>query len=369
MKNTHKCIKDYKKLYKLKTVLNFTHLKAGNATNQTQMKYIITLCSILLFVSCSNKQPQLKVIQGDAFGTRYVIQYYTINEKPIKTGVDSVIARVNQSLSTYIPTSDISKINKGDTTIVVDTMFQEVFTLSKRVFKQSNGYFDPTVGALRNAYGFGETDALPTINTTTLDSLRQFVGFEKVTLENGIINKQTPEIYLDFNAVAKGYGIDEIGSYLDTQQISDYLILLGGEVLAKGQNINKNQAWTGGVEALDSPIEDQQAVAVVFLKNKAMAGSGNYRKFRVDPATGIKYVHTIDPLTGLAQASNVTSATIIAATCAEADAYATACMAMGLEKSKNMLENLPEVDAYLTYTNEANEDGTYITPGFKLQLK
>lgn len=333
------------------------------------MKYILTLCISLLLFSCSETAPQLTVIQGDAFGTRYVIQYYSTEELPIQQGVDSVIDKINQSLSTYLPSSDISKINNGDSTIIVDAMFKEVFLLSKRVYKESDGYFDPTVGTLRNAYGFGETEAIPSMNTNTLDSLRQFVGFDKVSLNGNKIEKQQPEIYLDFNAVAKGYGIDEIGNFLNAQRLSDYIILLGGEVLAKGKNLNKNQAWTGGVEALDSPIEDQQAVAVVFLKDKAMAGSGNYRKFRTDPETGTQYVHTINPLTGLAEASNVTSATIIAATCAEADAYATACMAMGLERAKKMLESLPEVDAYLTYTDASNEYNTFITPGFKMQLK
>src|SRR5690606_3538746 len=148
----------------------------------------------------------------------------------------------------------------------------------------------------------------------------------------------------------------------------DYLIELGGEILAKGENINKNQLWTVGIESPDSDLEDRSYEAAVKLKNVGMAASGNYRKFRIDSISGKKYVHTLNPLTGSAEMSDVTSATVIAPTCGEADAYATAFMSLGFQKSKELLMELPEVEAYLTYTDSLSHENVFITDGFKRRM-
>ena len=330
--------------------------------------FLVFIC--LWMVSCNNEKPsELLVFQGNAFGTSYAIQAYSNDREVIEKGLDSVFYRVNKSVSTYMPESDISKINKGDTTVVVDAIFKEVFRISEMVYTNSNGYFDPTVGVLRNAYGFGETRGISQLEGEKLDSLRQLVGFTNIKLlGNGTIVKKHPHMYLDFNAVAKGYGIDCVGAFLESLHIKNFVIELGGEVLAKGVHPVKMKPWRVGVEALDSKAIDQTAVAVVNLSDLAMAGSGNYRKFRIDTITGKKYVHTINPLTGLAEANDVTSATILAKTCGEADAYATACMALGIEKAKKMLATVDGVEAYLTFTNAENENETYITDGFKALL-
>ena len=333
--------------------------------------YTATVVALLLF-SCAEKLPEAKVLQGDAFGTTYNSQYFSEAEFDAQKGLDSVLALVNKSVNTYMPESDISKINQGDTTVVVDEIFKEVFRISEIVYTNSEGYFDPTVGILRNAYGFGDTEPSSEIDSTVLDSLRRFVGFQKVKLlGNGTIRKQYPEIYFDFNAVAKGYGIDKIGEYFDAKGVSDYLIELGGELLAKGKNLTKDQYWIAGIEAIDSELDDRSYLATVRLENVGMASSGNYRKFRINPRTGKKYVHTINPLTGFAEESDVTSATVLAPTCGLADAYATAFMAMGLERSKKLLEQTDGIEAYLTYTSEnseGDEHGRYITTGFENQL-
>src|SRR5690606_37007058 len=267
---------------------------------------------------------------------------------------------------TYIPESDISKINRGDSTVVVDSIFREVFEISSEVNQKTNGYFDPTIGVLRNAYGFGDVKPLKNIDSTTLDSLMEFVGFQKVKLNSdGSISKEYPQIYFDFNAVAKGFGIDCIGRYLESKGVENYLIELGGEILAKGENLEKNQEWVVGIEAVNSELEDRSFEATVKLKNVGMASSGNYRKFRIDSITGKKYVHTLNPLTGSAEQSDVTSATVIAPTCGVADAYATSFMALGLEKSKELLNNLPDIEAYLTYNDSINHQQVFITDGFK----
>lgn len=324
------------------------------------------LALILICAGCAKpKPPQALVLQGDAFGTTYAIQFYSENSFDAEKGLDSVFYAVNRSVSTYMPGSDISKINNGDSTIVVDKIFKDVFLLSEEVYRISEGYFDPTVGVLRNAYGFGDVTPLERIDDEILDSLMEFVGFQKVKLTSeNKIQKEHPNIYFDFNAVAKGYGIDCIGNYLESQGVSNYLIELGGEILARGTNLEKEKPWVVGIEAVESQLENRSYQATVEIRNMGMASSGNYRKFRIDSLTGQKYVHTINPLNGSAEKSDVTSATVLAATCAEADAYATACMALGVQGSKRMLEKLPGVEVYLTYNDSLGAPQVYMTSGF-----
>lgn len=334
------------------------------------MKRFIFLFCTLAIVSCEKEAPSPEVLNGEAFGTTYSIYYFPNQSFDAQKGIDSVIYTVNRSVSTYMSQSDISKINKGDSTLVVDEIFRDVFVLSEEVFNASEGYFDPTIGVLRNAYGFGDVNPITEINESTLDSLRRFVGFNKVALTSeGTIKKQHKEIYFDFNAVAKGYGIDRIGTFLSSKGVTNYLVELGGEILASGTNINKRQPWVVGVESVSSDIENRGYDALVYLSDRGMASSGNYRKFRIDSLSGKKYVHTIDPLTGLAEESDLTSATVIAPTCAIADAYATAFMAMGLERSKKLLETSEELDGYITYLDETGTSRVYMTEGFRKNLK
>jgi len=330
------------------------------------MKKLIVIPVLFLFIFCGKNENSQRYLQGEAFGTTYNIQFYSEGDIDFKKGLDSVINAVNHSVSTYIPDSDISKINRGDTTVVVDSIFREVFKISETVNKSTNGYFDPTIGVLRNAYGFGDMKPMKEIDSTTLDSLMKFVGFHKVKINrDGTISKEFPQIYFDFNAVAKGFGIDCLGRYLESKGVTDYLIELGGEILTKGENKDKNQKWVVGIEAVDSALEDRSYEATVTLKNEGMASSGNYRKFRIDSTTGKKYVHTLNPLTGSAEKSDVTSSTVIAPTCGVADAYATSFMALGLEQSKEVLKNLSNVEAYFTYNDSLNNPQVFMTEGFR----
>lgn len=330
------------------------------------MKQLFFLWITALFFSCGNEPEKAMVLQGNAFGTTYSIQYFSEVPLEAEKGIDSVIYLVNKSVSTYLPKSDISRINQGDTTVVTDAIFKEVFRISETVYTNSKGYFDPTIGVLRNAYGFGDEKPLERMDSTTLDSLRKFVGFRKVRiLTDGTVRKDLPEIYFDFNAIAKGYGIDLIGRYLESKGVEHYLIELGGELLAKGNNVGKDASWRAGIESIDSELGNRSASAIIKLEDKAMAASGNYRKFRIDPESGQKYVHTINPLTGKAQQSDITSATVVASNCALADAYATTFMAMGLEQSKELLPTLDQVEAYLTYVDSDNIPKVFITEGFQ----
>lgn len=328
---------------------------------------IVLVLSALVFLSCDSG-PKERYAGGEALGTFYNIKYYSSQDLPLDRALDSIFERVNQSMSTYREDSDISRLNRGDSTVVVDSLFQEVFLLAKEVYEESNGYFDPTVGDLVNQYGFGPETGPKVIDSVTIDSLMQFVGFDRLKLEGNRVIKETPEIYLDFNAIAKGYAIDLIGHYLDSREVDDYLIELGGELLAKGVNRTKGSHWTVGI---DDPEQREERVltAAVELRNRAMATSGNYRKHRLDPETNTMFVHTINPLTGFAQKSDLLSVTILAENCALADAYATAFMAMGYDLSKMVLSRVEDIDAFLIYATLDGEMKEYVTPGFEEVMK
>lgn len=331
------------------------------------MKNLFYLIFVLLF-SCGESGPAEKSVNGEALGTTYHIKFYSENKIPIKEALDSIFERVNHSMSTYQPDSDISKLNSGNNELRVDSLFQEVFKLSQKVHNESNGYFDPTVGDLVNMYGFGPEKALKVIDSSTVDSLMLFVGLEKVKISpEGKVTKENPETYLDFNAIAKGYTIDLIGKYFDSREVDHYLIELGGELLAKGKNLSKNSNWTVGIDDPNQEEGERTLKVALELKNRAMATSGNYRKFRKDSISNKIYVHTINPKTGYPEKSNLLSASVLAPNCALADAYATAFMAMGLEKSKDLLFNLKNVDAYFIYSEE-NEIKLFASPGFQKVL-
>ena len=326
-------------------------------------RIFIILLSLMLFYSCEQK-PQEILLAGNALGTTFHIKYF--GKRKLNKAIDSTINVVNASLSTYHKNSLISRINSGDSTVVVDKMFEAVFNISKKVYQQSNGYFDPTVGVLVNAWGFGPERQLNHLDKNTIDSLMQYVGFDKVKLENHHIIKAYKNSYLDFNADAKGYAIDRIGTLFNLQGIQNYIIELGGEILTRGINIQNDAKWT---VAIDNPNQNDtnKYAAQVHLKNEAMATSGNYRKFKIDKTTGNKYVHTINAITGYAQQTDVLSASVIVSDCATADAYATTFMAMGFERSKTFLKKHPEISAYLIYT-ENNKTKIFATDGFKQRM-
>lgn len=332
------------------------------------MKKIGLVLLTILILGCTAEPLVKNQNVGNALGTTYSIIYIAKGQLDYQKEIDSVFQVLNQSLSTYLPTSDISKINFGDSTIVVDQMFKVVFNTSTLVYKASNGYFDPTVGVLANAWGFGPGSQLQ-LDSLKIDSLLNYVGWDKVKLNaNGTISKLHPEIRFDFNAVAKGYAIDRLGAMLNSKGIKNYLVEVGGEVLTKGINTISNKQWTVGV---DDPqvTAGRQLKQIISLEDKAMASSGNYRKFRIDPDTGEKYVHTIDPITGYTKNSNVLAASVVANTCAEADAFATAFMAMDLEDSKNILKMEDELEGYIIYLDDAGKTIEYMTPGFERLIK
>ena len=291
-------------------------------------------------------------LSGLVFGTTYKIVYLNGTSNYQKS-IDSLFLKMNTSLSTYIPNSAISKINSGVKAVVIDDFFVEVFKKSKRIFKETGGFFDPTVGNLVNAWGFGPKNEKFDLTPAQVARQMQFVGFDKVQYVGGCIVKRHPEIYLDFNSIAKGYGIDVVARFLESKNITSYLVEIGGEIRTNGFK-NLQQPWS--IKLVD-PIasEFNSGYKKINLSNKSMATSGNYRKFRVTDS-GRKYVHTINPKTGEAKESTLLSVSVIAAMdCADVDAYATAFMAMGLEKTKTFLEISPKLEVILLFENSQGD--------------
>ena len=314
--------------------------------------FIFLFSSLFTLTSCKNEINTPIKLQGFVFGTSYNIIYYDVGIS-FEEEIIQLFEDINNSISTYIPTSDISRINSGDSGVIVDAYFKEIFSKSERIFKETKGYFDPTVGNLVNAWGFGPEKPLNNLDSSRVKDLMKFVGFDKVTIENNQVNKKYSETYFDFNSIGKGYGLDIIARFLESKKVANYLIEIGGEVRVKGTK-PEGKIWT---VQLENPNTDGSRSAYTYLQltNSSMASSGNYRKFRMAP-TGEKYVHTINPKTGFALESNLLAATVIAELdCADVDAYATAFMAMGLEKTVKFLEDKPHLKVVLIYVNEAGD--------------
>ena len=327
-------------------------------------KSICTLVFLFVLISCTKKEDVRKDYQlrGGVFGTSYNIKYLQ-GTKNYQKEIDSLFKVINNSLSTYISTSDISRINAGDTTVQVDNYFLEVFKKSKRIHKETDGFFDPTVGNLVNAWGFGPKKEKQNLTKDQIETQLKYVGLDKVTVRKNNVFKKYPEIYLDFNSIAKGYGIDVIGRFLEEKNIENYLVEIGGEIRTKGTKPNEIPWTIKVVDPLENGIDD--GYKIINLSDKSMATSGNYLKYRISE-NGKKYVHTVNPKTGEALENNMLSASVIATIdCADVDAYATAFMAMGLEKTLIFLESHKEIKVILLYVNEDNELQEYTNYHFK----
>lgn len=312
---------------------------------------ILSLFSILsfLFACAPNQQTARNYIQlqGNAQGTTFQILYYDSLQRDFSAQVDSLLKQMDISLSTYVPQSIISRVNKNDTTVILDEHFTKVFNRAQEIAFISNGAFDITVAPLVNAYGFGFTKK-ENVDSLLIDSLLQFVGYQKVKIENGKLIKEKPQMQLDFNAIAQGYSVDVIANFLEEKAVSDYLVEIGGELRCKGVNAKGNY-WNIGIDKPIENAEKREMQTIVSLKNKAMATSGNYRKFY--EAGGKKYSHTLNPKTGWPVKHQLLSATVLADDAMTADAFATVFMVMGNDETLKFLENHKElnIQVYLIY--------------------
>ena len=335
-----------------------------------QIPFLLLLIAGTVWVIKNQQDMPYQSNEGKVFGTYYKITYQ--HNDDLKTGIEAELNKVDSALSMFNEESVISRINQGEQQIP-DTetgqMFLDVYNLAQSISKETDGAFDITVAPLVNAWGFGFKGG-KTPTPAQVDSIRQFVGYKKVTLTNptSSLKKQDSRIMLDCSAIAKGYGCDVVARYLEQQGITNYMVMIGGEVVTKGINPTR-LPWRIGVT---KPEDDslgikQETQTVLNVTDKAMATSGNYRNFYYKG--GKKYAHTIDPKTGYPVQHSLLSATVLAKDCATADAYATSFMVMGMERAQQLLERHPELMAYFIYTDGKGELAVWFSPSLKDKIE
>ena len=305
--------------------------------------------------------PEPVKLNGMAQGTYYSITYYDDDRRDFSQEIDSLLSYFNTVASVYEPNSIISKINKNQS-YKLNSMFLDIYTKGMEVARMTDGRFDMTVMPLVNAWGFGFTTRQK-LDSAKVDSILQFVGYEKITLKDGRIIKEDPRIKLDFNSIAQGYSVDWLASYLESKGIEDYLVDIGGEVYARGKKPGGDY-WKVGIKKPARNKNDAREIKeVVALKDQALATSGNYRKYY--QKDGVRYSHTINPETGFPVKHSLLSVSVLAPEAVTADAFATAFMVMGLKESKKFLKKNPDLDAYFIYSDRDGELKTWFTSGIR----
>jgi FAD:protein FMN transferase len=323
-----------------------------------------TLFVLLTLLSCSSKTPQLVENTGNAQGSTYQIKYITTENVDYSNEFEQIFEDIDNSMSTWVPTSLISQVNEKGDWVEVDEYFLEVLNRSLEIAEESNGDFDPTVGPLVQLWGFWFDEIRGQVTDEQVNNTLNLIGYNKVELDGNRV--RIPEnSTIDFNAIAQGYTVDVLAEFLEEKGISSYMVEVGGEIRTRGENL-KNETWVIGVDKPQENIDVADRFQFILkLENAALATSGNYRKFWVDEQTGLKYSHTINPKTGYPAKNNLLSASIIAPTAMDADAYATLCMVIGLEECKNFLESKNELEGYLIYADEGGNWQEHITDGFQ----
>jgi thiamine biosynthesis lipoprotein len=327
---------------------------------------LFSIIAILLLNSCERESKSTINISGAAQGTSYSITYLAGAYSNYRESIDSIFKQIDLSLSTYVPGSIISRVNRNDDAVLVDDHFSTVFHRSIEVSENTGGLFDVTVAPLVNAYGFG-TARKSQVDEKRIDTLLSYIGYTKVKLMDSKVVKSSPAMMLDFNAIAQGYTVDVLASFLESKGINNYLIELGGEIRAKGKKLD-GSLWTVGIE---QPEESKEAGislnTSIGLENTALATSGNYKKYYVEG--GKKYTHIINPITGSPAKSNLLSATVLAADCMTADAYATAFMVMGLDSAKRFVSDHKELGLEIFFIYDDNGTlRTYISDNLSKQM-
>ncbi len=302
---------------------------------------------LFLFTACTQEK-QYYEERGSVFHTSYSIKYEHTDQ--LTALIDAELEQFNGSLNPFNPNSIISKVNKNEP-VEVDDWFMEVFNKAQEVSAITEGAFDITCAPLINLWGFGFSK-MDSISPAMVDSIKQFVGYQKIRLDGRKIVKADSRVLLNCSAIAKGYACDVIARLLEREGVENYMVEIGGEVTMQGVNQN-GRCWRIGIskpEDDSTGISNQYGEIVELCKKGGIATSGNYRNFYIKD--GKKYAHTINPRTGYPAEQNLLSATVVANDCMTADAYATSFMVMGLEKAREVAKNIPDIHYYFIYTDE-----------------
>lgn len=316
-------------------------------------------------ITCAACKPEYNPtkITGFTQGTTFAI---TIRDDipegmDIRQDIDSIFLGIEASMSLYDPSSLISRLNRTETDSV-DRYIADCIHVADEVSRQTGGLFDITIKPLTSAYGFTGDGATQQPN---VDSLLQFVGYEKIRVENGRLIKEHPGVQLDLNGIAQGYTVDVMAAHFDRLGLKNYIVEMGGEIFSRGLNAH-NKAWSVGI---DRPVDGNMIqggdmLLALSLSERGLATSGNYRKF-YENESGRKIVHTVNPETGEPVISNVLAATVIAPNATLADVYGTYFMVAGLEQSLIFLKEHPELDALIVWADDEGNMNTYITEGLE----
>ena len=321
----------------------------------------------LLVASCNlSSRGEYYSISGFTQGTTYRITYQHPTESDLKEEIDTLLRKFDLSLSTYEPASIISRVNANREGVETDSMFRTVFREAARVYQLTGGAFDISLGPVINAWGFGPGEKLE-VDSAVIDSLLQFVGMDKVHLQGNRVIKSQPGLKLNVNAIAQGYAVDVVMAFLKDLGCVNCMVEIGGEIRTMGVN-PKGSYWRIGVDRPDlgNMIPGQSLQVIISMNNRSLATSGNYRKFY--EKDGIRITHSIDPATGFPKESRLLSATVLTRDCITADAYATACMVMGLDKAWEFILSQPDTDAYFIYGDDSGEYREWYTDELKKYL-
>ncbi len=329
-----------------------------------QITLLVLLIVGVVFVIYQQRTAPYQHCEGQIFGTYYNITYQ--HDKDLSKEILLALNNVDSSLSMFNPQSTLSQLNRNENP-PLDKQLLYILPRAEKVSLATDGAFDITIAPLVNAWGFGFRDETWP-SQSIIDSIKAFVGYDKIRVKGQHLEKDDPRVMLDLSAIAKGYGADVVAQVMDKNKVRNYMVELGGDLVAKGKS-SSGEAWRIGVAKPDDAPEGigQDFQCVLSLSDCAVATSGNYRNFFY--RDGIKYAHTIDPHTGHPTQHNILSATIIAPYCYEADAYATATMVLGLDKARDILSKQKNLEAYIIYSLPSGEQGVWMTPGFTKYLK
>ncbi len=304
-------------------------------------------------------------IEGETMATTYHITYFDSEQRNFKTDVDSLLLMVNLSINNYNPQSEVSVFNKSSIFHFKLPYFYPPLKAAREVYSYSDGAFDPSVMPLVNLWGFGQ-DKVIRPDSSKIDSIRSFIGFNKIHFNKDSIWKEDVRTQLDFGGIGQGYGADVITEFLKSKGIKNMLVELGGEGMAVGINLKSGKAWELGILDPNSTNDYQFFKAYVSLSDKSFTTSGNYFNYR--EVDGKKYSHTIDPSTGYPATRAILSASVFADDATTADVWGTAIMAMGHEKAIEILRKHPEIDVFLIYSTPEGL-ATFATEKISPQLK
>ena len=315
-------------------------------SKQHMVSALLGLAVAALLIWGWKDEPRLRYFrnEGKVFGTYYNIRYEA--RADLQDSINAALTAFDNSLSMFNPHSILSAINDNrDTT--TNAAFEAMWSEAERVYALSGGAFDITVAPLVKAFGFGKkSDQYAAISSQTIDSLRAFVGFEKVALVNHRVVKDDYRTQIDGGAVAKGQACDMIAAVLSRQGCTNWLVDIGGEVVAHGVN-DKGEPWHIGITKpnLNNEGAQEDLQQVLAVSDICMATSGNYRNYYY--ADGERRSHTIDPRTGYPVQHSLLSATVVSRSCMRADALATACMVLGAEEALAMIDRAGDAACYL----------------------